>query len=192
MRSRWMQPRANGFESNVECLSCQNCCSSGPSKPIRIRGYMSYSVINSLTLLHWRWLWIRRIDSSCRLMQRNVLLNKEHGIFSIFKEAGLDLLLATSGRIQDSFEDSIGVFLLLGRMRHVNIHRFCWKLSWSPVHGSPDADFRQVASRERSPAQDSRSIITWKVTFVSRFMTSKLSFADSRQQLRQSSWIVPF
>ena len=58
-------------------------------------------------------------------MRRNVrVLNKEHGIFSIFKEAGLDLLLATSGRIQDSLEDSICVFLLLGRMRHVNIHRF--------------------------------------------------------------------
>ena len=72
-------------------------------------------------------------------MRQNVrALSKEHG-FSLKR---LDLLLTTSGRIQDSFADSIGVFLLLGRMRHVSIHRFCWKLSWSPVHGSPDADFR--------------------------------------------------
>ena len=72
-------------------------------------------------------------------MGQNVgVLSKKH----VFLLKRLDLLLTTSGRIQDSFEDSISVFLLLGRMRHVNILRFCWKLCWSPAHGSPDADFR--------------------------------------------------
>ena len=58
-------------------------------------------------------------------MRQNVqALNKEHGI--LLKR--LDLL-ATTARIQDSFGDAIGAFVILGRMRHVNLHRFCWSFT---------------------------------------------------------------
>ena len=83
------------------------------------------------------------------------VLSKKHGIFV----KRLDLVLATTARIQDSFRDSIGASLILGRMRHVNIHPFCWSFTWI-------ASFPRISgSFQRSPGHEFHSIMIPK-TFV--------------------------